>query len=525
MTNKESLFYHLDCLSIEPKLLIFGKERYKTKLGAIIGLFSTTLILAMSAYFIYETLDKENLTIYMNLKRITNPLLNMTNMPMMIHLLDRNSIPIYNPNESYFEMKIQNLNVVPDENKSLNSTRLTFDFDKCNLKNHFGNHSSYFENIPYLTDYYCIPPSVNRSMWNTYGDTINGYGIWSIWLYACVNTTQNNNKCAPKKEISTALETVFWSLTFLDYDVDHTNYENPAVLYTRTERFQVGLSIYKRHIFTSKLVGYNTDYGFAFSDHRVREFHQFDKFSVDVDLRTGSQFSGGFSNISFRVNPLMDYYNRRYVKVQMMVANIGGVIKGILFMGSLFVNLFVKKLFYTDLYNHLSVKENNYKETGGNKSGLESKLVGLKSETNIMGMESRLTVLKSVPVLTVQSNIEYINLFIFRTSKFNSRLKNLQGKNKLTFTLKQLICPCRDKHDINVLIYNDWEKQMYKKQSLEYILQKLSEIDRLQEKNECRNNCKKNNYSVPQKIEENIIKRVEMSKAKLGNHSKLIINK
>jgi hypothetical protein len=104
-----------------------------------------------------------------------------------------------------------------------------------------------------------------------------------------------------------------------------------------------------------KNIEYNSDVGYVFSDIQPNFFHAFDSFSSEVDLRDQKTNVTPYTFLWLTLvnSPRKVVYFRNYMKVQNLLANIGGIVKGIILIGSLFNNIISSKLFYQDLINIL----------------------------------------------------------------------------------------------------------------------------------------------------------------------------
>ena len=110
--------------------------------------------------------------------------------------------------------------------KGLNfSSIIELPIETCNI-NQFGSHyRDYFINKD-LNNLYCIK-NFNQSLFGSF-KTNDVYSQYIIQFFPCVNTSENNNMCAPRANI-TKLLTEF-RVTFIMQDIVLTpkDYENPV---------------------------------------------------------------------------------------------------------------------------------------------------------------------------------------------------------------------------------------------------------------------------------------------------------
>lgn len=71
---------------------------------------------------------------------------------------------------------------------------------------------------------------------------------------------------------------------------------------------------------------------------------------VVVDNRKSFSFPGQFSHFSLFMSGNTDYFNRNYLKLQTIVANIGGIIKFVSVISNFIVAFFTSKLFFLQIF-------------------------------------------------------------------------------------------------------------------------------------------------------------------------------
>lgn len=92
---------------------------------------------------------------------------------------------------------------------------------------------------------------------------------------------------------------------------------------------------------------YTTDVGLLFQHDQSEQFYSIDTYKEEFRqinkglVDTGELF---FAIISFQNHPFITYYLRSYMKFQDMIANIGGILKGIILIASSINYIFGRKL-------------------------------------------------------------------------------------------------------------------------------------------------------------------------------------
>jgi hypothetical protein len=138
------------------------------------------------------------------------------------------------------------------------------------------------------------------------------------------------------------------------------------------------ITAYKRSWYYFRNVEYNSDAGYIFPESIMTDYTNFVTTRDATDLRTTPTVPGTFAVISLNMFTLKQTYLRRYYKAQNMIADLGGLIKGII-MIAVIMNyyvrdkLFIKKLVNKNISSYLSYNAmnksvslmtliNNYKE-------------------------------------------------------------------------------------------------------------------------------------------------------------------
>jgi hypothetical protein len=348
-------FKQLDISSIQPRLYINNKDRYKTIFGSFIGFLSLLAISALSTYFIIRTFSRSTLTLIYSKNSLFTPQVDLTAMPLMFGLFDVSMKPIKNPEKTYVlipELFTWSTQLVNNINTTV-MTRTNFTAEKCDIEKHFGEFKDSFTGIG-LQNYYCIPPNKNnRTLHGKSGDTVNGYNMFFILFAKCVNgSAYGINDCESNEIITSRLSNMIYSQYYIDYDLDNLNVTNPAITYIRPELFALSSTIYKNIRIFLKNILYDTDYGYVFEEHKQFLFYQNDGSVADYDLRTtGFTTPGQFGSIRFELTEKRDEYRRSYIKLQALIANIGGVVKCILFLSGSVLNFLTRKMYYHEISN------------------------------------------------------------------------------------------------------------------------------------------------------------------------------
>jgi hypothetical protein len=99
----------------------------------------------------------------------------MTGLTIVFSMIDKDN-QLYPEQEKCFSYSPYYLKVgkvdLENETSTVQAVRQNLKFEKCNKTVHFGEYLSYFEKIPGLENYFCIPTNeYNLMIYGRHGDT------------------------------------------------------------------------------------------------------------------------------------------------------------------------------------------------------------------------------------------------------------------------------------------------------------------------------------------------------------------
>jgi hypothetical protein len=423
----------LDFTSIEAKLYIHGKYRYKTKFGSLMSVLSLIAVSVLSIYFMVIFLQKKDVSLlFFQQSKYFQGYLDMNKQPFFWRLNDLAQNP----------MDSRVVSVVPtfliwDSKSGLEINYL--ETQNCSTVSHFQEEKMKEMLKSYdMTQYTCIKE--NKYNLNLTMDLNNGnYNFINIYINTCKNSTENKNHCKPQKEIDEILEKtnfyIQWS--FPSYTIDHLNITNPVMDYFEYVSNKIYPSMFYIHNINIKTVNYTDDQGAVMEDLRSFTTWGKDPLTSYVEIGgkgTKSIFSNALAYYTFMLNAnVFDSFKRTYPKLQTLVANIGGVIKFIVTLAQFFSRYVSEKMlsvhlanYFADLSEH-GGKGGEIKETFKTNSNLNQ----LPNNTNNLPNphnEINYSVLKN----NNNSNFNLNNSRIFNTGGvLNEREENILGNINL----------------------------------------------------------------------------------------------
>lgn len=354
-----NIFKQIDYLGYMPSLYIKSQQRYQTTVGALLTLFSLLVSAGLAAYFILQLVNQQGANIILNQINQNSSFLNLTETPFIISLSDASGKSINNPNIA--TVKFFQEGILP---KLVNGTavlqyvRNYIDLENCDISKHFGEHKSLYENTPLLNKYLC--PAFNSTTKNNmtvigkYGDGVNGYVVLKASVFKCVNSTSNNFSCASPAEINKQLGFVYFGVELLANQINNNDNNNPVQFYRTVSLQTLSSQLYKNYRTFFDNVEYTTDFGYVFEDLNVKTGFTQSVTIPDVSLSPPATSPNSLGDVSIALSGKLNTYNKSFIKLQNVMANIGGMAKLVFFVAGFIVEFISEKLYIKEMSEMLS---------------------------------------------------------------------------------------------------------------------------------------------------------------------------
>jgi hypothetical protein len=399
---------YLDIFPIEPKLTWEGKNSYSTKTGSFFGFISCLLTFLATIYFSKDFICNSNAQITFNTSYNYTQKLNFQNIPFMFMLQNI----MYEPLEN--EKRLYTVGGVIISQIKINETYTDTNFkeilfENCDLSKHFGNFSELFKNISYLEYHYCPVPGQNLTVFGNEIQSNSDFALMGLFVNRCQNSTTKND-CLPADEVNLKLQTVFTQFVALSYFFDHSNYKSPGQFYTFIESGTMSTNLFKKGDITLTASDYISDNGWIFENKILQQYHSISKPVYNVDLKKEGLYPGSFGSLSLQFGNFKNLYTRNYIKIQFVIANIGGIMKSIFFMAKILSHYFTFFFYNLELI-HFFVTSNS---SDLYQSGTASKNIIIKMQNDKFNLAS--SQLQLNPILKN-------TLFCLNPNKLNAQLK------------------------------------------------------------------------------------------------------
>lgn len=332
--------YALDILSFHPELKVNGERRYTTKIGLFFTIIAVALVLTLSVFFLIQTFDRQNLNLVFSQDSTIYPVTNLTDIPFTMTVHGRYAA--FPEQQRVFSVKAQFVEYFTKPNAQgvpTVSFRITpVPMVPCELEKHFGQYKYMFKDAMMTYRYCAVPGSVNMTLYGKWGDTKNGNSHLDVRIFKCDNKTVTGDRtCYDDATINKYLGNAYTTIQYVDFDIQPKNYTNPLIPIYQSEMLQFGTGLYKTFYSIRTNTQIRTDEGFLFEDfYQITSSSYARTETVVTDKAEDPSF--GIAQYIVYHNKRVEIYTRSYMKIQQLLANIGGVLKAILIIAHLIVN-------------------------------------------------------------------------------------------------------------------------------------------------------------------------------------------
>ena len=491
------LLKHIDVFGLMNNLTINNKPKYTTRLGGILTIFMVLLAVVIFLYFGQEMYSLKNPNSFRS------------------EVFEKTPEIIKFSKDSYFFMfGVEDFNTVHFRDDSIytasvvqeifNSTgTFTFNIPIEPCQEHHlptdPEQANYFRNAPKaaLNKLFCINENYLDSMSISGSFDSDFYVNIKITIYPCINSTNNNNSCQSREVMQNKLGGYFAFYT-LDYVMDPNNYENPGVA-TGTDYFgylKLGNVLRNSRFIATTIV--NTDDGWLFTNQNTKKYPTYNN-DKEAMMQGDDSTLTIFRMRKFHTNMIIE---RKYKKLQDVLAEMGGILNIIYVLFALISHPFVKsdyqsklanKCFNFEIVNEKKTKKKLMKK----KKKLSEKLTDLKQNKYIKDIKEipnfeNTKNIKTIPTLKNIVNIPTLEIGRdFKSFKTKNKTKTIGEFLKLShknleigfwnrirwfFHLKNI--PDKEKN-IQINQMKKANTLINRKLNITHILKKISDIDKL----------------------------------------------
>ena len=439
------------------KINIYGLDfhlRYKKekKYSTIFDVFLSLIFIFILLFLSYSYL--KNIFIFSDFTIVTNSIqlkgktsIDLSNIPIIFGIADYRGKG-FGFNEQYINANLYKTNhEFSIKNKKVNRTQIKIKLEKCkkeNLLEYFYDNVKKSFNI---SNFLCISKGQNLTIAGKYGDTFNWFDILEFHIKRCENTTELSI-CKNDEEINSYLANSYINVIYLSYFVDHFNKSNPVNYAIESSLFIMSLHSVKKYFYYFTPTKYKSENGLIFNNVKTYNFYEYKKTLLDYNEKEENSYfsSKTLMEIIFTVYPHEINYNRRYIKLQEVLGDIGGCIDILFGIFKIISSYFSEKSFLIEISNtffnqnkiskfNKSVNNNLKKEnTLKEKYSYTKNLITINNNSMKISCDDSINKLNNL-----DNKLNLINNFVKKNSininhKKSTSIISFKGKNKTKFT-------------------------------------------------------------------------------------------
>ena len=441
----DSILFKIDILGPEPKLNIFGDDKYKTRFSSICSIIVIAILIAFTIYSIVEFFEYKNPSIIyvkdndVEMNRTIN-----AHDSVMFAVLDVSDDTILNESQIYFVASY-----IIRKGDNVEYSPLTV--ERCEFgKNVDPNYKEQLSNYD-LEHFYCIAENLNDYplIYNSEGDT---------GIYLSIKLNQSSGY-TPDDDL------VMYFLNGNDV-IDHKNDNDPFLnTYYTLQITDIDINKYNVFRYYFQYIRYDSDKGFIFESihsYNAKSYSHMTNMKVSKSEMMDEDEIGA-ALIAVSTNNF-DYYIRNYSRIQTLLAEILSVIELITGLGNMVCAFVLNKKMSRKVIKHILHRNGKVNVENDDKNTLDNS----KDKTNYLDNQIQ------IKETNINLNMSSYNHFDKTSSNCDEErvIKVLNNSNYFNF-IKSYLCF----NDPNTLLINECHEQYEEEVRIENILKRIYESE------------------------------------------------
>ncbi len=336
--NLRNKLKKLDMFGIQPSFTYENDDTYKTYIGLLFSTLLYTFCICGIFSFSEEIFNKKRpYMLYSQMFQETPDRFNLSSSNFGFFL------GVKDANDDYFiDSSIVDLEIV-FHSKSLEEGKMILETEECDINEHFSQFKYQFNTS--LSNLYCIKTKYYDMLSLAGSKHQQNYSYIETNLRRCLNSTSTttSTKCKSQHRIDTKLNGATFVFNFIDTLLQPTDFENPSRYIRRDYSTYISNKYFKSWVFYFKNVFYNTDSGTLFEWISTEKFMQLDKVIEKHDFREVKD--GLLLKSMIGLSEVTDIFDRRYIKIQDVMAQGTGLFITTKFAITILYNLYAKKMY------------------------------------------------------------------------------------------------------------------------------------------------------------------------------------
>lgn len=343
-SKTSSFLLNFDAIGKQPEISIKGKRSYQSTLGAILTILIVLTVLAATVYFGREVWEKKKPVVNRKIEASSEPAaldLNKESWDFFFGLQYNNTLFVDN---SIYTIKGRLFTFT----KKTGLKPVEFNIEPCTIDSFNDSNKDLF-GLYKFTGAWCVSKNntIDLKISKLWGQEDFKFIEISIW--PCNNDT-SSTICSDQETIKKTLEVGSFSIYTLYYFIDSTNFKEPYSKSIYNDFIAVSYKTFVHSIlklYHSEIV---SDVGFLLQQQD--NLKSFGVDSMKINYYSSPEADGRYLRFQYQLQNFKEVYERNYLKLQEVCAQVGG-----------FINLFFISGF---LINYLYC-EINYREYLVNK--------------------------------------------------------------------------------------------------------------------------------------------------------------
>lgn len=407
-----------------------GNNKFTTTIGAIFTIFILFSTVVLGCFFGMEMIYKENPAVISSNELVNSneTIVNSKDFPIIINLVDRFGVPIENI-EKILKVQVVHYNV----SETFASSVTPHQYGLCNPDDYNDESKVYVESAikeillkNNQSSSYCMKPKDNLYFHGKY--TARNSSFIIITFNLCNQTTDS---CMPDME--KYLDFNFYLVfRYINTYLDPKNFKNPIVKYLDTVTTHIGSNIAKRSYFRfirNKLID---DNGVFIESYNTTKYITLSSIFNDVIPTKGSQlFVLTLESLSIATKTV-----RSYMKIQELIAKIGGLYNGFKIITMILINGYVSFSYYFKINDTIEKKKEHLKKAmnKSNSNDINNNINKIKLKNNYVEKEKKENNENNENDLGNSKSILNLNTISDEKNKFEGSINRIVFYFKVVFS-------------------------------------------------------------------------------------------
>jgi hypothetical protein len=466
----KNILLSIDQFGVKPELNFNNEDKFNTKTGGVISILFFIVLILGCAYFSQELFNKQKPSILQADIYDSDPMrFNITpdNFGLFLGIEDKDFNYYIDPTIYQIKASIETVYRTFDNNNQpvFNFSSTPIRTEQCVLERHFPNFIEQFESQP-LKGLNCIHPHDANSLFMD--------GFWGeesfVYLFARFFACKNGTDvvCKSQEVIDEYLNGGFIGIDFVNTIFDPVNYTTPHK-YVRKDYYSTISNLYFKEInFYMNNVDYYTDQGILTEYDDLKQHLIFETAIENFDMRK----QDNFANVVFRLSNMRLSVQRKYMKFQDFLAQMGGLMNGLLVVLNYLLSNYFLNGYFSTIINKLLITQGD--ETQAKKN------VSLPTHGNLQ--TAKINTSRPVNIYKLPQQESTKSLVQLKVTVNEEQLKQIERKKrKLTLSfcenIRLAFCRFFDKNKTKNILFNKGKLRIESHVNIVNINQKFEEYD------------------------------------------------